>query len=236
MCIVGNTKTHIMSAQKRKSSGNHASASKRKPAKAKHQQGLYASVFSNNNDKFHKSMEEKYVGKRVLLTAKSVYNRNIPRGEEDYLFQYSVVSVDKCNFGDKAVTAILEYGSKFIAAGGNKFQNYPHTGSNTSDDLMEGYRLTLFDIDHEEYNKYLGITQREINNQKDSIRRKEETAKVRATDDCSDIERAIKANEVEPHQLFVNEFEPVGELEHHIISKGPSAGDTKMKQTWSECS
>jgi len=223
----------MSSSGKRKSGGAKGGTSaKKKKQQPKKQQSLMAAVFANSNsNQFHKSMHEKYVGTRVLLSAMAVYNRNVPDGEEDYMFQYSVRSVDDCKYGDKAITATLSYDSKCIVEGGDEFQSYPHTDG-TADDEMKGYRLSLYDADNEAYNRHLGNSQRKINDKKDLERQTEENRKISAADDCSDIERAITEGILGPDEVMKQEFVPDGELHSHVIEKGPAAGKTKLKQKW----
>jgi hypothetical protein len=91
-----------------------------------------------------------YVGKRLLLTAKFVYGKNIPSGERNYLFQYIVSDV---NPDCKALT--LDYEFKFIEEGGKQFKNYPE--QNDEDQRLEDYRVELLKEDCELYRKYLAI-------------------------------------------------------------------------------
>jgi len=41
------------------------------------------------------SMSSKFVGKRVLLKASALYHKNIPKGKENYLFQYHIAAINQ---------------------------------------------------------------------------------------------------------------------------------------------
>jgi len=59
------------------------------------------------------SLTSRFVGNHILLKASDLYGiKKIPRGEEQYLFQYQIASVN-----DDCATAEIEYDSKCIVEG-----------------------------------------------------------------------------------------------------------------------
>lgn len=67
-----------------------------------------------------KSMHDKFTGKGILLKDSQMYNGNTPRGEETFLFQYSIIPIN-----DDLNTAFVDFDEKCIKEGGNSFQAYP---------------------------------------------------------------------------------------------------------------
>lgn len=195
----------------------------------------FASVFTQQQDKYNQALSEQYKGKRVLLSSDFVYGRRpIPDGEDDLLFVYNVESVDESTYGDKKpLTAKLRYKGTCIRDGGEDFEDYPNTGP-ASDDIIEKYRLTLFKDDHELYNKYLGKINKRAKDKEELQCKLKESEKINAADDLSDIDRKIESGEdvVNWYEIMKNEFEPDGELTDHLIQKGPHQGQTKKKQQW----
>ncbi len=75
---------------------------KKKKAKRDKQTSLF--TYKNNPAQLNQVLSSLYVGKRVLLTAVSLYGRRIPAGKEEMLFQYHIGAVNSNN-----KTATMEY-------------------------------------------------------------------------------------------------------------------------------
>ena len=162
-----------------------------------------------------------------VLKAYKLYSGNgkIPEGEEDYLFQYSVVKVNPdCR------TAVVEFNSQYVIEGGYKFHNYTITDDDEDTDIPD-YSLSHLEEDHEAYNEHLGRGNKIINDQEHAKRKAEEAAVVRVATDVSDL-KAKFDNKAEPFSLMVAEFESQGEVMEHAITSGPHLGKINFKQQW----
>jgi hypothetical protein len=170
-----------------------------------------------------------YVGKRLLLTAKFVYGKNIPSGERNYLFQYIVSDV---NPDCKALT--LDYEFKFIEEGVKQFKNYPE--QNDEDQRLEDYRVELLKEDCELYRKYLAIVNKVKNDRLDEEISKAKQLKNDEAEVVEDIDRRILLEKEDAYEVLKDEFQPDGEPMDHVVGAGESKGQTTVKQQWSECS
>ena len=181
-------------------------------------------------DQLHKSLQAKYVGTHLLIKASALYARGkVPSGEKNYNFQYIVTEID-----EDGAHATIEFEKKFIEDGGTSFKAYPIIDAE-NDFELDGYRVALIKEDSELYNHYLGIVNKHINDLRDLQNKGEEEKKRSAAVDTSDIERKIHEEGVHPYVVLLNEFEPVGEREQHIVSGGKTnVGKVSEKQTWSK--
>ena len=181
-----------------------------------------------SEERRQESLVIKYKGQRILLTASAIYGgkSKVPRGEEDFLFQYTVADVNDETY------ATIEYEGKYIIEGGREWKSF--LALQDSDFNVEGYRFCCFKEDHALFNKYLGIVNKRINDCRDAERKREEESKQKEMDDVSDIQRKIVEEGMEPYDVLLAEFEPAGELLHHTVQKGEEAGKVTQKQHWSE--
>ncbi len=65
--------------------------------KAKRDKQTTLLAYKNSPAQLNQVLLSSYVGKRVLLTAVSLYGRRIPAGEEEMLFQYQISAVNRDN-------------------------------------------------------------------------------------------------------------------------------------------
>lgn len=191
--------------------------------------GPLATLFnSGSKEQIINSMNSRFVGKRILLKAQDIYGRGrVPCGEEDFLFQYHLSSIN-----DDCKSAVLQYDEKCIKNGGNQFTNYPDTTGDES--TITNYCLETFTVDHELFNSHQGRVNRIINDEKDLMRKMQHDTRTKATDDVTDLDAKISEGAT-VYALLVAEFEPCGELRPHYIERGPHKGKQTKKQKWSEC-
>ena len=138
-------------------------------------------ILFDSDDIVLAGLRKTHTGKRILLKATDIYkNSVVPRGEENYLFQYSVTTIN----GD-CKTATIQFDERYIDDGGHKFINYP--AIDDEDDTISNYSLKRIEDDHKEYNVHLGRGNKIINDEKAVKLEAEEAAKVQASDDISDL-------------------------------------------------
>ena len=151
-----------------------------------------------------------------------------PAGERDYNFQYIVTGIDA-----DGTTATLEFENKYIETGGTSFKAYP--AIDAEDFELEGYRVALIKEDSQLFDHYRGIVNKRINDLRDIQDKGLEEQKRAAAVDTSDIERKINDQNVNPYDVLLMEFEPVGERVEHIVAGGKANVEkVTEKQTWSE--
>ena len=153
--------------------------------------------------------------------------KKIPRGEENYLFLYSISRIN-----DDCMTAVIDYESKYIEEEGYEWKNFPDVDGD--DESIENYRLDLLKTDHDLFNKYQGRINKKINDQKDLDRKMEDDRKKSSQTDVSDINRRIEQEGQTAYAVLLLEFEASGEEEEHIISRGGDTGKITAKQQWSK--
>jgi hypothetical protein len=193
---------------------------KKKP-KQLEQQSL---LFGGSRQDILRSLNSTHVGKRILLRAKDLYGGNVPKGEENVLHQYSILSLNT-----DMTTAVIAYDEKCITEGGDKFCDYPLTKDDEGQ--IPDYSLVKLHDDHELYNVHLGRVNKKLNDLKDKQQKAVENMKVAAAEDVSDIERKL-SNGIDPYLILVNEFRSVGPLAMHIIQRGDRKGTSTNKQEW----
>jgi len=194
------------------------------PPKKKSKQHEQQSFFGGSRHDILRSLNSTHVGKRILLRAKDLYEGNIPKGEENVLHQYSILSINA-----DLVSAVIAYDQKCITEGSDKFRDYPL--SNDDEGQIDDYKIANVNEDHELYNVHLGRVNKKINDLKEIQRKREEEKKVAATDDVSDIERKLSDGD-DPYLILIGEFMSCGPLSDHIIQRGTDKGKTSKKQPW----
>jgi hypothetical protein len=193
---------------------------KKKP-KQLEQQSL---LFGGSRQDILRSLNSSHVGKRILLRAKDLYGGSVPKGEENVLHQYSILSINA-----DIVSAVISYDQKCITEGGDKFRDYPL--SNDDEGEIDDYKMANLNDDHELYNVHLGRVNKKINDLKEILLKGEEDAKVAAADDVSDIEHKL-SDGVEPYLIMIGEFRSIGPLSMHVVVRGDNKGKSSKKQTW----
>jgi hypothetical protein len=194
---------------------------KKKKAKRDKQTSLLA--YKNNPAQLNQVLSSLYVGKRVLLTAASLYGRHIPAGKEEMLFQYHIGAVNSNN-----KTATIEYNDKCIKDGNHVFQSYP----DQQDSTIPNYNLSTFAEDHKRFLKHLGHGQKIINDAKEAREKEEKAAASQTLSDISDLKAKVK-QDISFYSIIVDEFEPGGEMQDYVVLEGPHAGKVFKKQKWS---
>jgi hypothetical protein len=151
----------------------------------------------------------------------------VPEGEENFIFLYIVSEINA-----DCTTASIEYEGKYVVDGGRAFNTYPpHT---SSDYVIENYRLSLLKEDNDLYNRYLGLINKEINDQKDKELQKQAELKKSSLTDVSDIDQKIEEG-MALYDLMILEFEPMGPRREHVVTGGKdNVGRLTEKQDWSE--
>ncbi len=190
------------------------------------------SFFAGNHNKDEVcsvlTLSKKYIGKWILLMAADIYSRGrVPSDEENMLFQYYVVSVNK-----DFKTAVIAYDDRCIQEGGDQFMNYPDTTG--ADSQINNYSSKTFELDEKQYNLNLGRTNKIVNDMKDAKERQAKEDLVRERQDCSNLQEGLNFGK-SAYSLLLNEFIPVGGMQSHIIRKGLNVGKTSQKQKWSKC-
>ena len=104
----------------------------------------------------HTHLTKLHVGKRLLLSSQVLYPPGqVPKAEENFLFQYSVKHINL-----NCMTAMIEFNELFIKEGGNIFQCYPTEDGDSS--LISDYDLASLPDHHEEFKKYVGRITKKI--------------------------------------------------------------------------
>jgi len=191
--------------------------------KAKRDKQTTLLAYKNNPAQLNQVLSSSYVGKRVLLTAVSLYGRRIPAGEEEMLFQYHISAVNRDN-----KTATIEYDNKCIKDGDHLFQSYP----DQEDSIIPNYDLATFPEDHKCFLKHLGRGQKIINDAKEVREKEEKAAAAQTVSDVSDLEAKVE-QEISFYDIIVDEFEPAGAMQDHVVAEGPHKGKVIKKQKWS---
>jgi hypothetical protein len=194
------------------------------PPKKKSKPLEQQSLFGGSRQDIMRSLNSTHVGKRILLRAQDLYGGNVPKGEENVLHQYSILSINA-----DIVSAVISYDQKCITEGGDKFRDYPL--SNDDKGEIDDYKIANLNDDHELYNVNLGRVNKKINDLKEIVRKREEEEKVAATNDVSDIERKL-SNSDDPYLIMIGEFRSIGPLSLHVIMRGNNKGKSSKKQTW----
>jgi hypothetical protein len=102
-----------MSSNKRASKETAGSEGSKK--KKQHQSTLFS-----DGDDILGGLNKAHKGKCLLIPAKVLYSARVPFGQEDYLFQFSVLSVNKDH-----KTLVIQYDERCICSASNAFQDFP---------------------------------------------------------------------------------------------------------------
>jgi hypothetical protein len=154
-----------MSSRKSKQSESSTAMSTAPRKKTKTQSSL-AQTFGNNAFLLS-SLRKTHNGKRILLRAKAIYNGIVPDGDEEHLFQYSVMNVN-----DDCKMATIDFDEKCIVENGATFQNYPNFAD--EDTTIADYKIEMLNDDHELFNVHLGHVNKQVNDLRESERKKEQ--------------------------------------------------------------
>lgn len=127
------------------------------------------------------------------------------------LFQYHVSAVNRDN-----KTATIEYNNKCIKDADHLFQSYP----DQEDSIIPNYDLTTFTKDHKCFLKHLGHGQKIIINAKEVREKEEKAAAAQTVSDVSDLEAKVE-QEISFYDIIVDEFEPAGVMQDHVVAEGP---------------
>jgi hypothetical protein len=133
-----------------------------------------------NNAFLLSSLRKTHNGKRILLRAKAIFNGTVPDGEEAHLFQYSVQ-----NMNNDCKTATIDFDEKCTVESGDFFQNYLNLADDNT--TIEDYKIEMLNADHELFNVHLGQVNKQINDLRESKKKKAEDEKVRSTNDVQDL-------------------------------------------------
>ena len=76
---------------------------------------------------------------------------------------------------------------------------------------------------HELYNIHLGRVNKKLNDKKEEDCKAKEAKKTSGVEDLLDVLLMIQ-NKVKPSMIPLGEFESIGELQPHIITRGPNMG------------
>jgi hypothetical protein len=161
-----------------------------------------------------------------LLRAKAIFNGIVPDGEEAHLFQYSVMNVN-----NDCKTATIDFDEKCIVENGDTVQNYPYFAD--EDTTIADYKIEMLHDDHELFNVHLGHVNKQVNDLKESERKKEQDEKARAPNDVQDLDDKFHVKKTDGYSLLIAEFVAEGALTEHLIQAGPNAGKKNTKQDWS---
>ena len=178
----------------------------------------------SDGDEVLRGLSEAHKGKHLLIPAKVLYSGRVPFGQEDYLFQYSVHSVNKDH-----KTLVIQYDERCISTDSDAFQDFPLHDEN--EETIDSYQIKHLKEHHELYNIHLGCVNKKLNDKKEEDCKAEEAKKTSEVQDFSDLLLMIQ-NKVKPATILLGEFVSIGELQPHIISKGPNMGETSYKQQW----
>jgi hypothetical protein len=201
----------------------------KKKAKPTKQGTLKQTMLRNPKDQLA-SANKLHVGKRVLLKAISLYSKkDLPKGEEKHLFQYTVVQVNP-----DLETVKLEYENKFIIEGGKEFQNYPLPDSDDVNYFIDEYRIELLPKDAELYKKYIGIENKIKEDAKEKQKKEEADIDREAAENVEDIDHMFLKEEMLAFDVLMLEFEADGDLVQHVVEGTKNKGKVTTKQQWSK--
>lgn len=194
-------------------------------ATSKKKKQLQQSTLFSDGDEVLKGLNKAHIGKRLLIPAKVLYSGcRVPFGQEDYLFQYSVVSVNKDH-----KSLVIQYDERCISTDSDVFQDFPL--QDESEERIASYQIKHLKEHHELYNIRLGRVNKKINDKLMEDRIAEKSKMTSQVQDLSDLLLMIQ-NKVKPSSMLLGEFESIGELQPHIIAKGINMGETSYKQQW----
>ncbi len=105
--------------------------------------------FFSDGAEILKELNKAHKGKPLLIPAKVLYSGRVFFGQEDHLFQYSVLSV---NTDHKSL--VISYDERCISNGTDVFQDFPLYDEN--EETINNYPIKYLKETHELYNIHLG--------------------------------------------------------------------------------
>ena len=133
------------------------------------------------------SLNKLHTGKRLLLSADSLYDDEPPEGEENYMFLYTVQKIYAAS--NNKTKAVLDFQNRAIEDGGNTFFSYADVEAEKKniDSQLTGYDISSLHDDHQEYLRHLGRVNKKINDEKDKERLKKQRFKDSEPDDVEGL-------------------------------------------------
>ena len=124
------------------------------------------------------SLKHLHTGKRLLLSADSLYDDDPPEGEENYMFLYTVQTIYAAS--NNKTKAVLDFQNRAIENGGDEFFSYADVEAEEKniDSELTGYDISSLDDDHQEYLRHLGRVNKKINDKKDEEKLKKQRSKA----------------------------------------------------------
>ena len=133
------------------------------------------------------SLNHLHTGKRLLLSADSLYDDEPPEGEENYMFLYTVQKIYAAS--NNKTKAVLDFQNRAIENGGDEFFSYADVEAEEKniDSELTGYDILSLDDDHQEYLRHLGRVNKKINDKKDKEKLKKQRSKASEVDDVEGL-------------------------------------------------
>ena len=133
------------------------------------------------------SLNHLHTGKRLLLSADSLYDNEPPEGEENYMFLYTVQKIYAAS--NNKTKAVLDFQNRAIENGGDEFFSYADVEAEEKniDSELTGYDILSLDDDHQEYLRHLGRVNKKINDKKDKEKLKKQRSKASEVDDVEGL-------------------------------------------------
>ncbi len=129
-------------------------------------------------------------------------------------------------------SSVISYDERCISNGSDVFQDFPLYDEN--EETINNYPIKYLKENHEVYNIHLGPVNKKVNDRREEDHIAEEAKKTTGAEDLSDILLKIE-NKIKPSHILLGEFESIGELQPHVITRGPYMGETFFKQLWQHC-
>jgi hypothetical protein len=140
----------------------------------------------------------KHTRGHISLSLPKYYSGRFSFGQEDHLFQYSVLSV---NPDHKSVVII--YDERCISNGSDAFQDFPLYSKN--EETINKYPMKYLKENHELYNIHLVCINKKVNDKKEADCIAEKAKKTTGAEDLSDILLMIE-NKVKPSHILLGEL------------------------------
>ncbi len=113
----------------------------------------------SDGDEVLRGLNKAHKVKRLLVPAKVLYSGRVPFGQEKYLFQYSVLSVNKDH-----KTIVIQYDERCISNASDAFQDFPLHDEN--EETINNYQTKHLKDHYELYNIHLGHVNKKLNDKK----------------------------------------------------------------------
>ena len=176
------------SSKKRKKQRRSVTDETQAKTKAKVQGTLVGFSKRNTKDIVDlESLNHLHTGKRLLLSADSLYDDEPPEGEENYMFLYTVQKIYAAS--NNKTKAVLDFQNRAIENGGDEFFSYADVEAEEKniDSELTGYDILSLDDDHQEYLRHLGRVNKKINDKKDKEKLKKQRSKASEVDDVEGL-------------------------------------------------